>query len=80
MVTHITISLDDDELARARALAQAHGLSVEEWAKEVIRHSTTESPARPHDSLFGLYADEPALTDAIDEVVAERHRTALRTP
>jgi hypothetical protein len=65
-VTQITISLDDEELARVRALAQARGLSVEEWAREAITKGPDVAPARPRDPLFGLYADEPELTDAID--------------
>ncbi len=80
MMTHITISLDDEELARVRAVAQAEGLSVEEWAREMIRHTTLAPRTRPRDPLFGLYADEPALTDAIDDMVTERPRTPLRTP
>jgi len=80
MITYITISLDDEELGHIRALAQAEGLSTEEWAREIIRHTARVSRTRPRDPLFGLYADEPALTDAIDEVVAERQHTLLRAP
>ena len=79
MVAYVTICLDDDELVRARKLAEARGLSVEEWASETIRRSTLEPSDRPRDSLFGLHAHEPELTDAIDEVVAERYENIGRS-
>ena len=31
----VTITLDDQDLARVRALAQAEGLSVEEWQQDL---------------------------------------------
>jgi hypothetical protein len=65
----VTITLDDRDLARARALAQAEGLSVEEWLRDLIRRGTVTSRVRPRDPLFGMFADEPELADAIDEVV-----------
>jgi hypothetical protein len=76
----VTITLDDQDLARARALAQAEGLSVEEWLRDLIKRSTVAPRVRPRDPLFGMFADEPELADAIDEVVAERQNRALRTP
>ena len=76
----VTITLDDQDLARARALAQAEGLSVEEWLRDVIKRSTVAPRVRPRDPLFGMFADEPELADAIDEVVAERQHRPLRRP
>ena len=76
----VTITLDDQDLARARALAQAEGLSVEEWLRDLIKRGTVAPRVRPRDPLFGLFADEPELADAIDEVVAERQHRPLRTP
>ena len=76
----VTITLDDEDLARARALAQAEGLSVEEWLRDLIKRSTVAPRVRPRDPLFGMFADEPELADAIDEVVAERQHRPLRTP
>ena len=76
----VTITLDDQDLARARALAQAEGLSLEEWLRDLIKRSTVATHVRPRDPLFGMFADEPELADAIDEVVAERQHRPLRTP
>jgi Ribbon-helix-helix protein, copG family len=76
----VTITLDDQDLARARALAQAEGLSVEEWLRDLIKRGTVAPRVRPRDPLFGMFADEPELADAIDEVVAERQHSPLRTP
>jgi hypothetical protein len=76
----VTITLDDQDLARARVLAQAEGLSVEEWLRDLIKRGTVAPSVRPRDPLFGLFADEPELADAIDEVVAERRHWSLRTP
>ena len=76
----VTITLDDQDLARARALAQAEGLSLEEWLRDLIRRGTGAPHLRPRDPLFGMFADEPELADAIDEVVAERQHRALRAP
>ena len=79
-MAEVTITLDDQDLARARALAQAEGLSVEEWLRDLIKQSTVAPRVRPRDPLFGMFADEPELADAIDEVVAERQHRPLRTP
>ena len=79
-MAEVTITLDDQDLARARALAQAEGLSVEEWLRDLIRHGTVTPRVWPRDTLFGMFADEPELADAIDEVVAERQHRPLRTP
>ena len=76
----VTITLDHEDLARARALAQAEGLSVEEWLRDLIKRGIVAPRVRPRDPLFGLFADEPELADAIDEVVAERQHRPLRTP
>ena len=76
----VTITLDDQDLARVRALAQAEGLTVEEWLRDLIKRSTVAPRVRPRDPLFGMFADEPELADAIDEVVAERQHMSLRAP
>ena len=76
----VTIPLDDQDLARDRTLAQAEGLSLEEWLRDLIRRGTAAPRIRPRDPLFGMFADEPELADAIDEVVAERQRLSLRAP
>jgi hypothetical protein len=76
----VTITLDDQDLACARTLAQAEGLSLEEWLRDLIRRGTAAPCIRPRDPLFGMFADEPELADAIDEVVAERQRLSLRAP
>jgi hypothetical protein len=39
-MAEVTITLDDQDLARARALAQAEGLSVEEWLRVRGRNAT----------------------------------------
>jgi hypothetical protein len=75
-----TITLDDQDLARARGLAQAEGLSVEEWLRDLIRRGTVTPRVRPRRPLFGMCADEPELADTIDEVVAERQHLSLQTP
>ena len=76
----VPITLDDQDLARARALAQAEGLSVEEWLRDLIKRSTVAPRGRPRDPLFGMSEDEPELDDATDKVVAERQHRPLRTP
>jgi hypothetical protein len=79
-MAEVTLTLVDQDLARARALAQAEGLSVEEWLRDLIKRGTVAPRVRPRDPLFGMFADEPELADAIDEVVAERQHRPLRTP
>jgi hypothetical protein len=48
------------------------GGSDEEWLRDLIKRSTVAPRVRPRDPLFAMFADEPELADAIDEVVAER--------
>lgn len=80
-MAQITITVNEQELARARILAQAAGLSVEEWLRRLIAGDGAGQVAlRPHDSLFGLFADDPEATSAIDAVVSERRYTRLRAP
>jgi Ribbon-helix-helix protein, copG family len=77
----ITITVDEQVLARARELAQAEGVSVEEWLRVLIRQGVASTPrAKPRDPLFGMVAGDPDLADAIDEVVAERFQMQLRSP
>jgi hypothetical protein len=80
-MTQITITIDEQVLARARELAQAEGLSVEEWLHLLIRQGVASTPhVKPRDPLFGIVADDPDLADAIDDVVGERFQMHLRSP
>ena len=46
MTQHVTISLDDQELGRARALADSLGVSVEEYLQRLIAgHLPKPAPA-----------------------------------
>jgi len=76
-VVQVTMSLNEQELAQAATQAQAQGLSVEEWLREIIKQETTTDRC-PRDPAFGMRADDPGLADAIDEVVAARDTTRLR--
>ena len=80
MMARLTLTLEGEELERVRLLAQAQGLSVEEWLHEVIRQAENAPHIRPHDVLFGLFGDEPPLAGASDDVVAERLHVHLREP
>jgi hypothetical protein len=73
---HVDVTLDDQEFAQAASRAQAAGLSLESWTRELIRRAATKD--FPTDPLFGLLADQPDLADAIDAVVAERSSRTLR--
>lgn len=78
-MAQITIDVDEDELARARALAAAEGLSVEDWLHVLIeRGAIPAPPVRPHSPLFGMVANEPELADAIDRVVAARQSSETK--
>lgn len=76
-MVQVTMSLNEQELAQAATQAQAQGLSVEEWLREIIKQETTTDRC-PRDPAFGMRADDPSLADAIDEVVAARDTTRLR--
>jgi hypothetical protein len=73
---HVEVTLDDNEFAQATGRANEAGVSLDVWIRDLIRQAAL--PARPTDPLFGLLADEPELTDAIDAVVAERGSRTLR--
>lgn len=65
MTQHVTISLDDEELRSARALADSLGLTLEDFVRDVVRGHlslpTRDAPAKPDISiLFGFCeSDEP---------------------
>lgn len=71
-MAEITITVDEQELARAQEWAREAGLSVEEWVRQLLDQNASLPPVRPHDPLFGIFADDPEAVDAIDAVVAER--------
>lgn len=79
-MARLTLTLEGEELEHARVLAQAQGLSVQEWLHEVIRQAESAPHIRPHDVLFGLFGDEPPLTGASDDVATERLHVRLREP
>lgn len=80
-MAQVTIDVEEDVLARARNLAQAQGLSLDEWVQNVIeQNAITDLSSLPRDPFIGMLADEPELADAIDEVVAERHKRRFREP
>lgn len=72
-MTQITITVDEQELARVRAQANVTGLSVEEWLRQLINQQTTShTSVQPRDPFIGMFADDPEAADAIDQVGAER--------
>jgi hypothetical protein len=73
---HLDVTLDDQDFAQAAKRAKEVGLSLEAWARDVLRQAA--QPGRPTDPLFGILADEPELADAIDAVVAERGQRTFR--
>ena len=61
----IELQLDEQTLERARKLAAARQVSVEELLKEAL--SRLSVPQAADDPITGMFADEPELLDQIVE-------------
>ena len=74
----IKLTLDNETLARARDLAEARKVSLDELIAEALRKLAYEPHAET--GLIGLFADEPSLLDVvIDSAMDARERDPLRT-
>jgi hypothetical protein len=72
------LRLDEETLARARRLAAARQVTVEELIKEAL--ARLETPAAPDDPVLGMFADVPDLMDEIvEEAMQARERHPLRS-
>jgi hypothetical protein len=83
-VVTITLHIDDATLERARAAASARNQTLEEIMAAVVHdlgktgtgfqhvRKADATGAQSDTGLLGLFADEPALADAIDEESARR--------
>lgn len=57
MTQHISITLDDEELARARALAESLGVTVEEYLQRLVRGGLPPRSTAPKahiSEIFGI--------------------------
>lgn len=73
----IVVELDAETSERARRLAQARGMTVEAFVQSLI--AQLDKREAIHDPLLGLFADEPALLDAIvEQAMHDRETQPLR--
>jgi len=91
MAEHVTISLEAEQLERARREARRLGVSLESYLSRLV-HGSLPMPAPPHDKLpisaiFGIWASaEPTdvgrdKDDMVGEAVWKEHlRKTRQTP
>ena len=73
----IVVELDPQTSERARRLAQARGTTVAKLVQTLITQFDVAELAT--DPLLGLFADEPALLDAlVDDAMQTRETQPLR--
>ncbi len=67
----LTLQLTPEQDARLRAEAEQRGMSVEDY----VLYRALSSGDAPHDSLTGLFADDPDMVDAVLADIMEARRT-----
>lgn len=73
----IELTLDEETLSRARDLAEAHKLSLDQLIAEALRQYDAEPDVR--NGLIGLFADDRQLLDAVvDSAMTAREHDPLR--
>ena len=73
----IELKLDEQTLERARQLAAARHVTLEELLKEALVR--LNPPTAREDSVLGMFADEPELLDEIvEEAMQARERDSFR--
>jgi len=73
----VVVELDPRTSERARRLAQARGTTITALVQSLITQLDNDTAA--HDSLLGLFADEPALLDrVVDQAMKARETQPLR--
>jgi hypothetical protein len=74
----VQLQLDEETLARARRLAAARHVTVEELLKEAL--AQLETSASTDDPILGMFAHVPELMDEIvEEAMQARERHPLRS-
>lgn len=77
----IELHLDDETLMRARRLADARQMSMDELVKHAL--ARLESPTGDTDPVLGMFSDIPDLVDEIVEeamLAREQHSLRANTP
>jgi hypothetical protein len=69
----VVVELDPQTSERARRLAQVHGTTVTALVQSLI--TQLDSGEIKHDTLLGLFADEPALLDQVVEQAMQTRET-----
>lgn len=69
----VVVELDPQTSERARRLAQARGTTVTALVQSLI--TQLDSGDTTHDSLLGLFGDEPALLDQVVEQAMQARET-----
>ena len=73
----IELTIDEETLSRARDLAEAHRLSLDQLIADALRRYAAEPDAG--NGLIGLFADAPHLLDAsVDWAMTARDHDPLR--
>jgi hypothetical protein len=73
----VVVELDPQTSERARRLAKARGMTIATLVQNLI--TQLDSDEAMHDSLLGLFADEPALLDwVVDQAMQTRETQPLR--
>lgn len=73
----VVVELDPQTSERARRLAQARGTTIKALVQSLI--TQLDRSEAVHDSLLGLFADEPTLLDqVVDQAMQTRETQPLR--
>lgn len=60
---NVTLSIDEQTLARARQLAQRRGMSLNEMIRDYLETLTASDPARAVEELERLWSEEEGDSD-----------------
>lgn len=80
MAKTLTITLEDERMARAEALAAARGMTVDEWASRLLRIVTDPPPKLSElppitRSALGMLKDVPdrPYKQLVEEAILEKY-------
>ncbi|MDG4787077.1 hypothetical protein O7626_14250 [Micromonospora sp. WMMD1102] len=66
MADKVTLSLDPDTLARARAAAERDGLALAAWVDRAVRREALRAAAREHEAWLAAHPEVRDELDAFD--------------
>jgi hypothetical protein len=79
-MSRLQLDLDDEMLSRAERLAAQRGITIEQLLLELLEQAISPPPIS-HDSVLGLFSDEPDLMDQVtDDALRSREKWPMRLP